>query len=108
LSRAVQIRGFQEDEVSYINTGIFMGLAVWILGFALMLSGWLVDVLFESAGVIFAKILYKTGAVIVAVPVIYLLWKTSGVIYANRLDLVLFLRKMFHESQLLWDALRAL
>ena len=38
----------------YINTSVFMGLAVWVLGFALMTAGWLVDVLFESYGVILA------------------------------------------------------
>ena len=78
----------------YLNTRVFMWLAVWILGFALMASGWLVDVLFEHYGMIPSKILYKTGAIIVATPVIYLLWKTSALIYTNRLDIVLFLRRI--------------
>jgi cytochrome c oxidase subunit IV len=80
-----------------------MGLSVWILGFALMTAGWLVDVLFERYGVILAKILYKTGALIVAIPVIYLLWKSSRLIYVHRLDIVLFLRGTADEVQSLWD-----
>jgi hypothetical protein len=67
-------------------------MSIWILGFALMTAGWLVDVLFESYGVIPAKVLYKTGAIFVAVPVIYLLWKASILLYRYRIDLVLFLR----------------
>ena len=88
----------------YINTSVFMGLAVWVWGFALMTAGWLVDVLFESYGVILAKILYKTGAVIVAVPVIYLLWKIAGLLYAHRVNIVLFLREVFTEIQVLLKA----
>ncbi|MDR1377286.1 MAG: hypothetical protein LBJ22_07215, partial [Synergistaceae bacterium] len=61
----------------FINTGVFMGLSVWILGFALMTAGWLVDVLFESYGSIPSKVLYKPGAIIVTAPVIYILWKSS-------------------------------
>jgi hypothetical protein len=82
-----------------------MGLSVWIMGFALMTAGWLVDVLFEKYGVIPAKILYKTGALIVAIPVISLLWKTSRLIYTHRLDIVLFLREAADELQSLWDLL---
>jgi uncharacterized membrane protein YcfT len=89
--------------VRFINTGIFMGLSVWILGFALMTAGWLVDVLFERYGSIPAKVLYKTGAVIVATPVIYLLWKSSRLVYTHRLDIVLFLREAGGEIQSLWD-----
>jgi hypothetical protein len=82
-----------------------MGLSVWILGFALMTAGWLVDVLFERYGVIPAKILYKTGAIIVAAPVIYLLWKSSRLVYTHRLDIVLFLRGAAGELETLWDLL---
>jgi hypothetical protein len=82
-----------------------MGLSLWILGFALMTAGWLVDVLFEGYGVIPAKILYKTGAIIVAVPVIYLLWKSSRLVYTHRLDIVLFLRGAAGEIESLWDLL---
>ena len=89
----------------FINTSIFMGLSLWILGFALMTAGWLVDVLFEGYGVIPAKILYKTGAIIVAVPVIYLLWKSSRLVYTHRLDIVLFLRGAAGEIESLWDLL---
>jgi hypothetical protein len=76
-----------------------MGLSFWLLGFALMLAGWLVDAVLEGYGVIPAKILYKTGATIVAVPVIYLLWKSSRLIYLNRLDIVLFLRSAAGAAQ---------
>jgi hypothetical protein len=76
-----------------------LGISVWILGFALMTAGWLLDVLFESYGVIPAKVLYKTGAIFVAVPVIYLLWKISGLFYRYRIDLVLFLRNLFDAAQ---------
>jgi uncharacterized membrane protein len=76
-----------------------LGLSVWILGFALMTAGWLLDVLFESYGVIPAKVLYKTGAIFVAVPVIYLLWKISGLFYRHRIDLVLFLSHLFDAAQ---------
>jgi hypothetical protein len=74
-------------------------MSVWILGFALMTAGWLIDVLFESYGVIPAKVLYKTGAIFVAVPVIYLLWKISGLLYIYRVDLVLFLRNISNVVQ---------
>ena len=91
-----------------INTTIFMGLSIWIMGFALMLSGWLVDILFDSYGFIPAKVLYKTGAFIVAAPVIYLLWKLSTLLFANRLHIVLFLREAIREAQNLLDAVRTL
>jgi hypothetical protein len=94
--------------VQYINTTLFMGLSVWIMGFALMTAGWLVDVLFEGYGVIPSKILYKTGAIIVAVPVIYLLWKASRLIYAQRLNIVMFLRDGLEFIQYLKDALMSL
>jgi hypothetical protein len=64
-----------------------------------MTAGWLLDVLFESYGVIPAKILYKTGAILVAVPVVYLLWKTSALLYRYRIDLVLFLRRLSDAVQ---------
>jgi hypothetical protein len=57
-----------------------------------MTAGWLVDVLFESYGAIPAKVLYKTGAIFVAVPAVYMLWKVSALLYRYRIDLVLFLR----------------
>ena len=76
----------------FINTTLFMGLSVWILGFALMTAGWLTDVLFEDYGSIPSKILYKTGAIIVAAPVIYFLWRASRLIYTNRLNIVMLLR----------------
>ncbi len=67
-----------------VNTQVVLGLSIWILGFAFMTMGWLVDALFEKWGRVPAKILYKIGAVIVAVPVIILLWKISGSLYTNR------------------------
>ena len=94
--------------MQYINTKLFMGLSVWIMGFALMTAGWLVDVLFESYGVIPSKILYKTGAIIVAAPVIYILWKASRLIYTQRLSIVMFLRDGFEYFQYLKDALMSL
>ena len=33
-----------------IDTRAVLGLSLWILGFALMTAGWLVDVLFEHLG----------------------------------------------------------
>lgn len=91
--------------MNYLNTGIFLGLSIWIMGFALMTAGWLVDVLFERYGSIPAKILYKTGAIIVAVPVIYLLWKTSALIYSRRVDIVLLIRDVIEQVQILIKAI---
>ena len=85
--------------VSYINSSIFLGLSIWLLGFALMTAGWLVDVLFESYGTIPAKVLYKTGAIIVAVPVISLLWKVSRLLYRYRIEIVFFIREMAQEIE---------
>jgi hypothetical protein len=76
-----------------------MGLSVWIFGFALMTAGWLVDVLFEDYGVIPAKVLYKLGAIIVSAPVIYLLWRTSRLLFTHRLNIVMFLRDWFEFLQ---------
>ena len=94
--------------MQYINAKLFVGLSVWILGFALMTAGWLVDVLFEDYGVIVAKILYKTGAIIVAFPVIYVLWKTSRLLYIHRLNIVMFIRDGFEFVQFLKNALMSL
>jgi len=73
-----------------------------------MTAGWLVDELFESYGVIPSKILYKTGALIVASPVIYFLWKASRFIYTRRLDIVMFLREGFEFIQYIKNALMSL
>ena len=89
----------------YINKTLFLWLSIWLLGFALMTAGWLVDVLFEEYGAIPSKILYKLGAIIVAAPVIYLLWKTSRLIYTNRFNIVMFLREGVEFVQYLKDAL---
>ena len=67
-----------------VNTEIVLGLAIWVLGFAFMVAGWLVEALFEKHGQLAAKILYKIGALIVAVPVIIILWKISALLYTNR------------------------
>lgn len=91
--------------MNYFNTSLFLGLSIWIMGFALMTAGWLVDVLFESYGTIVAKILYKTGAIIVAVPVIYALWKGSALIYTHRVDIVLFMRSAIEQVQVLLKAI---
>ena len=76
-------------------------MAVWLFGFALMLSGWLIDVLFEIYGAIPSKVLCKTGAFIVAGPVIYLLWKTSCLIYYYRFDMVILLRTVMEAIETL-------
>jgi len=94
--------------VQYINATIFVGLSVWIMGFALMTAGWLMDVLFESYGVIPSKILYKTGAILVASPIIYLLWKVSRLIYTHRFNIVMFLRDGFEFVQFLKNSLMSL
>ncbi len=88
-----------------VNTQIVLGLSIWILGFAFMVMGWLVDALFEKWGRIPAKILYKIGAVIVAVPVIILLWKVSGMLYTNRYNISSYINAGF---QFLNDAVKVL
>ena len=94
--------------MQFVNTTLFMGLSLWLLGFALMTAGWLVDVLFEGYGVIPSKILYKTGAIIVAAPVIYLLWRASRLIYTQRLSIVMFLRDGFEFFQFIKNSLMSL
>lgn len=74
-----------------IDTRLILGLSVWVLGFALMTAGWLIGELFESWGEIPSKILYKLGALIVAVPVIIALWRVSRLLYNNRIDIVLYI-----------------
>ena len=88
-----------------VNTQVVLGLAVWILGFALMVMGWLIDQLFEKWGKIPSKILYKTGVVIVAVPVIILLWKVSATLYVNRFQISTYINSAF---QFLQDAVKVL
>ncbi|MBQ9433610.1 MAG: hypothetical protein IJU26_05255 [Synergistaceae bacterium] len=88
-----------------VNTQVVLGLAIWILGFAFMVMGWLVDQLFEKWGKVPAKILYKTGAVIVAVPVIIMLWKVSATLYVNRFQISTYINSAF---QFLQDAVKVL
>ena len=88
-----------------VNTQVVLGLAIWILGFAFMVMGWLVDQLFEKWGKVPAKILYKTGAVIVAVPVIIMLWKVSATLYVNRFQISTYINSAF---QCLQDAVKVL
>ena len=88
-----------------VNTQVVLGLAIWILGFAFMVMGWLVDQLFEKWGKVPAKILYKTGAFIVAVPVIILLWKISATLYVNRFQISAYINSAF---QFLQDAVKVL
>lgn len=73
-----------------IDTRIILGLSVWIMGFALMTAGWLVGELFEGWGSIPSKILYKLGAIIVATPIIVMLWKTSSYLYVHRVEIVVY------------------
>ena len=88
-----------------VNTQVVLGLAIWILGFAFMVAGWLVDQLFEKWAKIPSKILYKTGAFIVAVPVIILLWKVSATLYVNRFQISTYINSGF---QFLQDAVKVL
>ena len=88
-----------------VNTQIVLGLSIWILGFAFMVAGWLVGELFEKWGRIPSKILYKTGALIVAVPVIVLLWKASALLYVNRFHIATYINSAL---QFIMDALKVL
>lgn len=88
-----------------VNTQIVLGLAIWILGFAFMVTGWLVGELSEKWGKIPSKILYKIGVVIVGVPVIILLWKVSAVLYVNRFHIATYINNAF---QFIQDAMKVL
>ena len=88
-----------------INTRIVLGLAIWILGFAFMVMGWLVGELSEKWGKVPSKILYKIGVVIVGVPVIILLWKVSALLYVNRFHISMYINNAF---QFVNDALKVL
>lgn len=80
-------------------------MSIWVLGFALMVAGWLVGELSEKWGRIPSKILYRTGAVIVAVPVIILLCKVSATLYSNRFYIATYINNAF---QFLSDAIKVL
>lgn len=85
-----------------IDTRTVLGISLWIMGFALMAAGWLIDVVFERFGSIPAKVLYKTGAIIVATPIVYLLWRAARALYVHRLDVMLFINeawKLFEDFQ---------
>ena len=88
-----------------VNTQVVLGLSIWVLGFALMVAGWLVGELSEKWGRIPSKILYRTGAVIVAVPVIILLCKISAILYSNRFNIATYINNAF---QFITDALKVL
>ena len=88
-----------------VNTQVVLGLAIWIMGFAFMVMGWLVGELSEKYGKIPAKILYKIGVVIVGVPVIILLWKVSAVLYVNRFHIAAYINNAFQFVQ---DAMKVL
>ena len=88
-----------------VNTQIVLGLAIWILGFAFMVTGWLVGELSEKWGRLPGKILYRIGAVIVAVPVIILLWKTSAYLYGNRFEISTYIN---NTIQFISDAVKVL
>lgn len=81
--------------MTFIDTRTVLGLSIWVLGFALMTAGWLVDALFEDWGRIPSRVLYKAGALIVAFPVVVLLWKLSRLLYTRRVDIVLCLNDVF-------------
>ena len=88
-----------------VNTQVVLALAIWILGFALMVMGWLIGELSEKWGRIPSKILYKTGVFIVAVPVIIVLWKVSAVLYVNRFQISTYIN---NAVQFLQDAVKVL
>ncbi len=88
-----------------VNTQLVFGLAVWISGFAFMILGWLVGELSETWGKLPAKILYRIGAVIVAVPVIILLCKISITLYVNRFHISTYINSAF---QFLNDAIKVI
>jgi len=88
-----------------VNTKIVLGLSIWIMGFAFMTAGWLVGELSEKWGKLPGKILYRIGAVIVAVPVIVLLWKISGALYVNRFIIANYINNTFEFVR---DALKVL
>ena len=88
-----------------VNTQVVLGLSIWVLGFALMVAGWLVGELSEKWGRIPSKVLYRTGAVIVAVPVIILLCKVSAILYSNRFYIATYINNAF---QFLSDAIKVL
>ena len=88
-----------------VNTQVVLALSIWVLGFALMVAGWLVGELSEKWGSIPSKILYRTGAVIVAVPVIILLCKVSAALYSNRFYIATYINNAF---QFLSDAIKVL
>lgn len=88
-----------------VNTQVVLGLSIWILGFALMVMGWLVGELSEKYGKIPAKILYKIGVTIVAVPVILMLWRISALLYVNRFHISTYINNAF---QFIQDAMKVL
>ena len=88
-----------------VNTQIVLGLSIWILGFAFMVLGWLIGELFERRGRVISKLIYRIGAVIVAVPVIVLLWKISATLYVNRFHIATYIN---NAIQFLQDALKVL
>ncbi|MBQ6113438.1 MAG: hypothetical protein IJL10_04145 [Synergistaceae bacterium] len=88
-----------------VNTQVVLALSIWILGFALMVMGWLIGELSEKWGRIPSKIFYKTGVVIVAVPVIVVLWKVSAVLYVNRFQISTYIN---NAVQFLQDAVKVL
>ena len=88
-----------------VNTQVVLGLSIWVMGFALMVAGWLVGELSEKWGKIPSKILYRTGAVIVAVPVIILLCKVSATLYSNRFYSAAYINNAF---QFITDAMKVL
>ena len=82
-----------------IDTRVILGLSLWILGFALMTAGWLIDALFEGWGRIPSKVLYKLGALIV------LLWRASRLLYVHRIDIVLGIN---NAASFLTEAMKSL
>ena len=88
-----------------VNTQLVLGLAIWISGFAFMILGWLVGELSENWGKLPSKILYRIGAIIVAVPVIILLCKVSFMLFVNRYNISTYINSTL---QFLADAIKVI
>ena len=88
-----------------VNTQLVLGLAIWISGFAFMILGWLVGELSETWGKLPSKILYRIGAIIVAVPVILLLCKVSFTLFVNRYNISTYINSTL---QFLADAIKVI
>jgi hypothetical protein len=77
-------------------------LALWLSGFLYLLVGWLLEALFEDYARIVAKVLYKIGATIILVPLIYGHYMLILYLISHRIDIVFFFREI--ERFLSWGS----